>query len=206
MMEPKLLPLGSTFADITRAMILVKDFKPRTQDLPRIKRCDWVRLLLEFNASWGRSHEFLTCMVENRTQNGLIRLKILSNPAYTSEHGLTYGDIISVSEASIIEHDSVTQDQAHNSEHLLNDEDQKLQAAGQRAASFAQNLQPIPPQVGGQYWTRNGLVAEIWTRLETGQLLGKAGEYRDLKWNPTGAHESDRNYDIVKDPSQSEVL
>jgi hypothetical protein len=177
----------------------------KTGTLERARRGDWVRFLLtwqaEFEGKLKLQHEFVTAMVSAVPgTSSLIKVRILANPEQSTKHGLKYGDDVTLSLSQIIEHVAAAEGETERTAYLLTD------------------LQPIAPIAGRAYWTRDGATAMIWTQLadQTGQyFLGeiswpagfsKAGE-RDIQWNTDGRHRQGRaGLDIVKDPSQSEVI
>ena len=219
-MSTKALPLGTTFADVSKAFNLQPSFTPRLQDLERLKRGDFVRIMVMFRPDTPSemnpkpaNYETLTCLVVDKNPPGhppLVALKIQTSPAFTVKHGLEFGDTITVQEQHILWHESATAEQVKQVEHLLtgvipeaqpvNEEDRKLR-------EVIKNLPPLAPEAGKRYWTRNGLSVMVWAFLEDqGCFVGGVAPNDLLRWNRDGTSQVKRDFDIVKDPTANEVM
>jgi len=146
-------------------------WKPATRmqidQLSRAKRGDLVRFLVKFTpgASIADKTEFITGVVTSKS-GGLLRIKVYSRPEWTSFHSLTYGDELVITESQVVTHESATEQTAKDVEPFItgvipepipiNIEDAKLRQA-------TQNLPPLSPVAGKEYWTRNGTLVRVWT-------------------------------------------
>lgn len=216
MPETKSFPMGVTYADVSKAMNMAPQFQPKLDTVQLIKRGDPVKVMVQFRPdtpSEGnpqpRAYEVLPAFVLDR-QSPIVTLKIASAPQYTHKHGLGFEDVVTAREDFILYHESATAEQVKAIEHLLtgvvpaaqpvNEEDRKLREA-------VKNLPPLAPEVGKRYWLRNGLLANVWTFLSGENVyLGNAPGWDQLRWNQIGASTTNRDFDIVKDPSANEVL
>lgn len=130
------------------------------------KRGDLIRFMLKFPEGSGTSVESVTGVIVNKAA-GLVRAKIYSRPEHTPEHGVDYGDELVISESQVITHEVSSAEVVKEVEPFLtgvipmpqpvNAEDAKVRAA-------TQNLPPVAPEAGKQYWTRNGTQVNVWTR------------------------------------------
>jgi len=215
-MSTKPLPLGTAFADVSKALNVQPNFTPRLQDLDRLKRGDFVRIMVLFRPDTPTemnpnppNYEMLTCLVTEKRPS-LVALKIQAASAFSVKHGLEFGDTITVQEQHILWHESATSEQVKAVEHLLtgvipetqpvNEEDRKLREA-------VKNLSPLAPVAGKRYWLRNGLVATVWTFLDQENcFLGGVTPNDSMRWKPDGSSLASRDLDIVKDPTANEVM
>lgn len=215
-MSTKPLPMGTALANVGQAMNLQPAFAPRTNDVDRLKRGDYVRIMIQFRPETPseanpkpRNFEMLTALVMER-RSPIIAVKIQTTPSHTPQHGLEFGDVIHIQEQHVIWHEPATPEQVKQVEHLLtgvipeaqpvNEADRKLREAGR-------NLPPLAPVAGKVYWLRNGLDAKVWGQNPDGSFIGNlAGEAVPLRWLANGRHENNLDLDIVKDPTANEVI
>lgn len=216
-MSTKALPLGTTFADVSKAFNVQPAFTPRLQDIDRLKRGDFVRIMVLFRPDTPTeanpkppNYETLTCLVVERRQSPIVAVMIQSSPAFTSKHGLEFGDTITVQEQHILWHESATAEQVKQVEHLLtgvipeahpvNEEDRKVREA-------SKNFPPLAPEAGKRYWTRNGLSVTVWTFLQDQDcFVGGVTPNDTMRWRRDGTSLVTRDFDIVKDPTANEVM
>ena len=230
-MPDKLLPPGVVIVDSGEATGLVPNLPLSVAHLGNAKRGDFIRLLVKFTSpavpgfpagpnpknqpaiaevpANPRATEFITGVIAGKTSNGLLKVKVYSRPRNTQHHSVTYGDELTIAERHVITHEVSTPLQAQEVEHVLtgvipeprpiNAEDAKLRAA-------TQNLPPLRPEAGGQYWLRNGTLVRIFA-WHAGVWVGGPEGGATLEWTPLGEHAGgNRELDIVKDPRASEVV
>lgn len=171
-MSEKLLPPGVSIVDSSEAGSLIPTFTLKAGQLNLAKRGDFVRLLLKFTETREGSEpnpkatEFVTCVVTGKTGNGLLRCKVYSKPEKTRFHSVDYDDELTLADRHVMSHE-VSDDKiiAEIQPFLtgvkpepipINAEDAKLRQA-------TQNLAPLTPEPGKQYWTRNGTLVTVWT-------------------------------------------
>ena|SRR5579871_5436509 len=192
MAEKNALPSGVILCTQDQARARYPNVKIDVGMLGNARRGDWIRLLVDWPDGSARSNEFLTAMVKEITQaqmaSGLIKCRILSKPEHPEKHSLKYSDDITVSVSHVLEHSKATDDQVRTTAHLLDD------------------LKPMAPLAGRNYWTRNGSEAQIWTTMQDERgvyLLGQCAGLRDVQWNQDGTHRGGMaELDIVKDPRE----
>jgi hypothetical protein len=212
----KILPAGVVIADINEASALLQNFTPKVGWLGKVKRGDFLRLLLRFTRPASgdkpenpRATEFITCVVASKTDYGLLKTKVFSRPEMTQFHSVTYGDDITVSERYVLQHEQSGPSQVQEVEPFLtgvipisqpvNEHDAKLRAV-------AQDLPPMAPQSGRQYWLRNGTLVTVFA-FHVGVWIGSNEAGATLEWTATGQNaQGNRDLDIVKDPRASEVV
>jgi hypothetical protein len=214
-MEKTSLPQGVTLADRSRAHELVSDFKPQIDHLGILKRGDWIRLLIEWvlgqPPAYSDQHgcEFLTCLVSS-VANGLIKCRVLCAPTFTEHHTLKYGDDLTVSPRHVMLVDPLPTTAADGKGNVYPLSPEQMER--NIRILLAGPAEPIVPSPGGRYWTRNGMVANVWTILTDPQtqqvyFLGEAGGQPNIQWAPDGRHRGgNTDLDIIKNPDQTEVL
>ena len=212
----KILPSGVSIVDSNEATGLVPNLTLRVAHLDRVKRGDFIRLLLKFKLPAigdrpenPKATEFLTCLVASKTPNGLIKAKVFSRPEMTQYHSITYGDDLTLAERYVLTHELSDLKQVAEIEHVLtgmipeptpiNAEDAKLRVA-------TQNVPPLSPVAGGQYWLRNGVLVRVFA-FHAGVWIGAPEGGATIEWTGLGAHAGgNRELDIVKDIRASEVI
>ena len=230
-MPDKLLPPGVIIVDSGEATGLVPNLPLSVAHLGSAKRGDFVRLLVKFTSPGvigfpagpnpvtqpaipeipanPRATEFITAVVASRTGNGLLKVKVYSRPRNTQIHSITFGDDLTISERHVISHESVTLSQAAEVEHVLtgvipesrpiNAEDAKLRAA-------VRDFPPLQPEMGGEYWLRNGVRVKVWG-FHAGVWIGAPEGGAAIEWTGLGAHAGgNKELDIVKDIRATEVV
>ena len=197
-MPEKLLPPGVSIVDSSEAGSLVPNFHLQVGQLNLAKRGDFVRLLLKFTETREgaepnlKAFEFITCVVTSKTAaNGLwpwiamgpgLRCKVYSKPEKTRFHSVDYGDELTLAERHVMSHEVSTDKVIAEIQPFLsgvqpetvpiNAEDAKLRQA-------TQNLAPLMPEPGKQYWTRNGTLVTVWT-YQTQKITACRGCTRQL--------------------------
>lgn len=194
----KSLPLGTRILTLNDA-ISPYQLAPKIEHLQSVKRGDYCRIVLQFPetpAGSKNDHEFLTLVVREVTPGGLLKSKVASVPQFAITHGLSFSDEITISSAYVLEHYSTPADQVKQTERSLS------------------TLPTLPPANGKEYWTRNGSTATIWTDMQENGTPFKIGEVswpggqgmRDVRWFLDGrCHTKPGDFDIVKDPAQSDA-
>ena len=220
-MSTKLLPLGTAFADVSKALNLQPGFTPRLQDVERLKRGDFVRIMVlsPTQVADPPNYETLTCLVieklgHPRPASCTVAVKIQSTPVFTYQHGLEFGDTITVQEQHILWHESATAEQVKQVEHLLTGvipepefKDPKVAEEDRKLREVIKNLPPLAPEAGKRYWTRNGLSVGVWTFLQDQDcFVGGVTPNDTLRWKRDGTSLVKRDFDIVKDPTANEVM
>ena len=187
-MSEKLLPPGVSIVDSSEAGSLIPGFHLQVGQLNLAKRGDFVRLLLKFTETREgaepnlKAFEFITCVVTGKTGNGLLRCKVYSKPEKTRFHGVDYGDELTLADRHVMSHE-VSSDKVISAIQPfltgvqpqpipINAEDAKLRQA-------TQNIAPLSPEPGKQYWTRNGTLVTVWT-YQTQKITACRGCTRQL--------------------------
>jgi hypothetical protein len=216
-MPEKILPSGVVIADTNEATGLVGNLTLKVANLDRVKRGDFVRLLLKFkipataqNPENPKATEFLTAVVASKTPNGLLKAKVFSRPEMTQFHSVTYGDDLTLAERYVVSHEQSTVAQAQEVEPFLTGVipiSQPVNAEDAKLRQVAQTLPPIAPEAGKRYWLRNGMIVTVHM-FHVGVWVGTSvSDGTPLEWAANGANAAgNRDFDIVKDPRASEVV
>lgn len=211
----KLLPPGVVIVDNNEATGLIPGLTLKLAELDRVRRGDFVRLLLKFTRpateyapANPKATEFVTCVVSaiNRPPLPFIECKVFSRPENTNLHSVVYGDGLAVSERYVVTHEHSSEVQAKEIESFLtgvvpepvavNAEDAKLRQA-------SQNLPALAPTANKHYWLRNGSLVTVWT-FHNGVWVGGSPDWQG-EWRADGSSPVSRDLDIVRDPTAIEV-
>ena len=214
----KTLPSGVSIVDSSEATGLVPSLSLNVANLDRAKRGDFIRLLVKFKIPATsetpenpKATEFVTCLVAAKTPNGLIKAKVFSRPEMTYCHSLTYGDDLTVAERYVLTHEVSDVKQAAEVEHVLTGvipEAQPINAEDAKLRAAVRDFPPLQPEMGGEYWLRNGVRVRVWG-FHAGVWVGGVPiqGMATLEWTALGAHAGgNRDLDIVKDIRASEVV
>jgi hypothetical protein len=229
-MPDKVLPPGVVIVDSGEATGLVPNLPLSVAHLGNAKRGDFVRVVIKFSSpaipgvpagsnpktqpaipevpANPRATEFITALIASKTPNGLLKIKVYSRPQNTQYHSISYGDEMTISERHVITHEASPWAMAQEIEHVLtgvlpeaqpvNAEDAKLRAA-------VKDFPPLPPEIGGEYWLRNGVRVRIWGFHAGVWVGGPVSEQitATFEWTALGAHAGgNKEMDIVKNVVQ----
>jgi len=208
----KHLPLSVSIVDTNEAGGLQPGLQLKIPYLDRLKRGDFIRVMVKYQEGAAKSREILTCLVTaTRPGSGLVDCKIFSSPELTHFHTLEYGDDLTIQERSIIEHEPSDPKRVESMEHFLtgvipqpkpiNPEDEKLRHK-------VETMPAIAPKTNRKYWLRNGTSVTAGAFLENiQQWFGTSPDGSQFWWHPDGTSASgNRELDIVKDQSETEVI
>src|SRR5208337_4551938 len=149
----KILPSGVSIVDSNEATGLVPNLTLRVAHLDRVKRGDFIRLLLKFKLP----------AIGDRPENP--KATEFSRPEMTQYHSITYGDDLTLAERYVLTHEISDLKQAAEVEHVLTGvipEPQPINAEDAKLRAATQTLPPFSPEMGGEYWLRNGLRVRVW--------------------------------------------
>jgi hypothetical protein len=232
MAEKTTLPPFVLLVSVAEVSRFVPTFVVNIGDVYKAKRGDWVRLMVKFrhHCEYCDAPDGKNCRKEGSTdyeilsgkiagvnaitpgRTGLAKVKILSNPAQTRIHSLSYGDEITLAIDYILDYIELKPDRVAEEDYLLTGvapEPRAINAEDQKLRDRVKSMPALAPAIEGagrgkRYWLRNGAAVTVWT--QRGQVfLGKTDDGVDLEWNAAGQN-ADRQFDIVKDPKVSEVL
>jgi len=135
--------------------------KMQVAQLDAAKRGDLIRFLIKGPAET----EFITAVIAEKTPNSLLRSKVYSMPSKTF-HGVEYSDELTVSINKVVTHEPTSANVLKDMEPFLTGtqpEAVPINAEDAQVRAATQKLPPLTPQAGKRYWTRNGLVVNVWT-------------------------------------------